>query len=44
MDLGGTNFRIVRVDMTNGEATTETKYYSLAKNLLTGPSSVVSLF
>lgn len=41
MDLGGTNFRIVRVDMKNGKDTTTTKYYNLEKHLLTGPSSVM---
>ncbi|KAL4232598.1 hypothetical protein ACF0H5_007288 [Mactra antiquata] len=41
MDLGGTNFRVVRVDMINGKDTTKTKYYNLEKSLLTGPSSVM---
>ncbi|XP_045195352.2 hexokinase type 2-like [Mercenaria mercenaria] len=41
LDLGGTNFRVVRVDMNNGKATTQTKYYNLEKRLLTGPSSVM---
>lgn len=41
MDLGGTNFRIVRVDMKNGNATTDTKYYDLNKELLKGPSDGV---
>jgi len=41
MDLGGTNFRIVRVDMKDGAAQTNTKYYELAKPLLTGPSAGV---
>ncbi|KAH3726175.1 hexokinase type 2-like [Dreissena polymorpha] len=39
MDLGGTNFRLVRVDLRDGEATTATRYYSLGKGLLVGPSS-----
>nr|XP_022287076.1 hexokinase-1-like [Crassostrea virginica] len=37
LDLGGTNFRVVRVIMKNGEATTTTKYYNLAEDLLSGP-------
>ena len=41
MDLGGTNFRIVRVDMKNGNDTTDTKYYDLNKELLKGPSDGV---
>lgn len=41
MDLGGTNFRIVRVDMKDGVATTDTKYYDLSKELLSGPSDGV---
>ncbi|XP_052242802.1 hexokinase type 2-like isoform X3 [Dreissena polymorpha] len=41
MDLGGTNFRLVRVDLRDGEATTATRYYSLGKGLLVGPSSEV---
>ena len=43
MDLGGTNFRIVRVHMKNGVATTDTKYYELKKELLSGPSDGVKL-
>ncbi|XP_052781033.1 hexokinase-1-like isoform X2 [Mya arenaria] len=39
IDLGGTNFRIVRVDMTNGEARTSTKYYNLEEKLLTASSA-----
>lgn len=42
MDLGGTNFRIVRVDIHDGQPTTDTTYYNLDKHLLTGPSSVVT--
>ena len=41
MDLGGTNFRIVRVDMKDGEATTNTTYYNLDKQLLSGPCDEV---
>ncbi|XP_060577895.1 hexokinase type 2-like [Ruditapes philippinarum] len=41
LDLGGTNFRVVRVDMKNGKAETQTKYYNLDKTLLSGPSSVM---
>ena len=43
MDLGGTNFRIVRVNMKNGVATTDTKYYELKKELLSGPSDGVKI-
>ncbi|XP_052810741.1 hexokinase type 2-like [Mya arenaria] len=39
MDLGGTNFRVVRVDMKDGKANTQTKYYNLEKKLLVGSSS-----
>ena len=42
LDLGGTNFRVVRVIMKNGEATTTTKYYNLAEDLLSGPCQNVS--
>ena len=41
MDLGGTNFRIVRVDMKDGEATTNTTYFDLNKQLLSGPCDKV---
>lgn len=41
MDLGGTNFRIVRVNMKGGVATTDTNYYNLSKQLLSGPSDGV---
>ncbi|XP_048747104.2 hexokinase-1-like [Ostrea edulis] len=37
LDLGGTNFRVVRVVMKNGVANTTTKYYNLDENLLSGP-------
>lgn len=37
LDLGGTNFRVVRATFTNGTAQTTTKYYNLSKELLTGP-------
>ena len=42
LDLGGTNFRVVRVIMKNGEASTTTKYYNLAEDLLSGPCQNVS--
>lgn len=41
LDLGGTNFRIVKVDMKNGKDTTITKYYHLEKGLLNGSCSVM---
>lgn len=41
MDLGGTNFRILRVDMNGDDVKTVTKYYELQKSLLTGPSAGV---
>lgn len=37
LDLGGTNFRVVRVVMKDGEATTTTKYYNLDDKILSGP-------
>ena len=43
MDLGGTNFRIVRVDMKDGEATTNTTYFDLDKELLSGPCDKVKV-
>lgn len=43
LDLGGTNFRVVRVVMKNGVANTTTKYYNLDENLLSGPCIHVSM-
>lgn len=42
LDLGGTNFRVVRARFTDGTAETTTKYYNLSKELLTGPVEGVS--
>lgn len=42
LDLGGTNFRVVRVVMKDGEATTTTKYYNLDDKILSGPCQHVS--
>ena len=41
MDIGGTNFRIVRVVMKDGQATTDTTYFELNKQLLCGPCDEV---
>lgn len=41
LDLGGTNFRVVRVVMKNGVANTTTKYYNLDEQLLSGPCKYV---
>ncbi|XP_060079670.1 hexokinase-1-like [Ylistrum balloti] len=38
LDLGSTNFRVVRVTFEKGEAKTTTKYYNLPKELLVGPA------
>lgn len=44
VDLGGTNFRIVRVDMHGDDVKTDTKYYELPKPLLSGPAVGVRKF
>ncbi|XP_021370871.1 hexokinase-2-like [Mizuhopecten yessoensis] len=38
LDLGSTNFRVVRVTFKMGEAKTTTKYYNLPQELLSGPA------
>lgn len=37
LDLGGTNFRIVLVILTDGVAETSTKYFNIHRELLVGP-------
>ncbi|GFN85707.1 phosphotransferase [Plakobranchus ocellatus] len=37
LDLGGTNFRVVRVSFKDGEADTTTQYYTLLESVLCGP-------
>ncbi|KAK6169749.1 hypothetical protein SNE40_020738 [Patella caerulea] len=41
LDLGGTNFRVVHVNLKDGVATTNTKYYSLTEEVLCGPCAGV---
>ncbi|XP_060079672.1 hexokinase-1-like [Ylistrum balloti] len=41
LDLGGTNFRVVRVTFNEGKAETTTKYYNLSQELLSGPAEGV---
>lgn len=38
LDLGSTNFRVVKVTFTKGVAKTTTKYYNLPQELLSGPA------
>lgn len=44
LDLGSTNFRVVRVILKAGVATTTTKYYNLPEALLSGPADGVIYF
>ncbi|RUS81795.1 hypothetical protein EGW08_010432 [Elysia chlorotica] len=37
LDLGGTNFRVVRVSFKDGQAETTTQYYTLLESVLCGP-------
>ncbi|GFS05393.1 phosphotransferase [Elysia marginata] len=37
LDLGGTNFRVVRVSFKDGKAETTTQYYTLLESVLCGP-------
>ncbi|ESO92176.1 hypothetical protein LOTGIDRAFT_233221 [Lottia gigantea] len=41
LDLGGTNFRVVRVQLKDGMASTTTKYYTLTEQVLSGPCAGV---
>jgi hypothetical protein len=42
LDLGGTNFRIVLVILTDGVAETSTKYFNIHRELLDGPCERVT--
>ncbi|XP_071112937.1 hexokinase type 2-like [Haliotis cracherodii] len=44
LDLGGSNFRVVKVIFTNGEASTKTSYYTLTDEVRSGPCDKVFEF